>query len=194
MTNPAHVNALRGKCLRFSLTAVDADIAPAAPKVRSDFGILYPCGASPQRCIGHPHYDAAPDTALGSGRSRPTDAISGNPGSATCGRPWTPAFAGATVRDWDGSLHFESNTEDLEGSPRRCGLIVSSMGSICAEKAFYGLDAAITNPAKSGRASGPASRGMRTASCDFIFGAVPSSAVQDRSGYKRLVTVALSPS
>ena len=29
---------------------------------------------------------------------------------------------------------------------------------------------------------------MQTASCDFIFGAVRSSAVQDRSGYKRRIT------
>jgi len=52
--------------------------------------------------------------------------------------------------------------------------------SISAGKALFGSDAVITNPAKSGRASGSASRGMRTGSCDFIFGAVPSSAVQDR--------------
>ena len=78
--------------------------------------------------------------------------------------------------------------EDQEGSPRRCGLIVGSMGLIFAEKALYGSDAVITNPAKSGRASGSASRGMRTASCDFIFGAVRSSAVQDRSGNKRRIT------
>ena len=57
------------------------------------------------------------------------------------------------------------------------------MGSIFAEKTLYGSDAVITNPAKSGRASGSVSSGMRTGSCDFIFGAVPSSAVQDRSGY-----------
>src|SRR5271168_2355467 len=59
------------------------------------------------------------------------------------------------------------------------------MASICAEKALYGSDAAITNLAKSGRASGLALRGMQTGSCDFIFGAVRSSAVQDRSGNKR---------
>jgi hypothetical protein len=58
------------------------------------------------------------------------------------------------------------------------------MGSIFAEKALYGSDAAITNPAKSGRGSGSASRGIRTGSCDFIFGAVPSSEVQDCSEYK----------
>src|ERR1700730_3546755 len=62
------------------------------------------------------------------------------------------------------------------------------MGLIFAEKALYGSDAVITNPAKSGRASGSASRGMQTASCDFIFGAVRSSAVQDRSGYKRALS------
>jgi Methylpurine-DNA glycosylase (MPG) len=54
-----------------------------------------------------------------------------------------------------------------------------------AEKALYGSDAAITNPAKSGRASGSASRGMRTGSCDFIFAAVRSSAVQDCLRNKR---------
>ena len=70
--------------------------------------------------------------------------------------------------------------EDQEGSPQHCGLIVGSMGSISAGKALFGSDAVITNPAKSGRASGSASRGMRTGSCDSIFGAVPSSAVQDR--------------
>jgi hypothetical protein len=68
---------------------------------------------------------------------------------------------------------------DQEDSPRHCGLILGSMGSIFAEKALYGSDAVITNPAKSGRASGSESRGMRTGSCDFIFGAVRSSAVQD---------------
>ena len=73
---------------------------------------------------------------------------------------------------------------DQEGSQRHCGLIVGLMGSICAEKALHGSDAVITNPAKSGIASGSASRGMRTASCDFIFGAVRSSAVQDRLGNK----------
>src|SRR5271170_4249559 len=55
------------------------------------------------------------------------------------------------------------------------------MGSIFAEKALYGSDAVTTNPAKSDRASGSAFRGMRTASCDFIFATVRSSAVQDRS-------------
>ena len=60
-----------------------------------------------------------------------------------------------------------------------------SMGSIYAEKALYGSGAAMTTPAKSGRASGSASRGMRTGSCDFIFGTVCSSAVQDRLGNKR---------
>ena len=64
-------------------------------------------------------------------------------------------------------------------------VIVGSMGSIFAEKALYGSDAVPTNPAKSGRASGSAFRGMRTASCDFIFGTVRSSAVQDRSRNKR---------
>src|SRR3984893_18911228 len=59
------------------------------------------------------------------------------------------------------------------------------MGSIFAEKALYGSDAVITNPAKSGRALGSAFRGMRTASCDFIFGTARSSAVQDRSRNKR---------
>ena len=55
------------------------------------------------------------------------------------------------------------------------------MGSIFAEKTLYGSDAVITNPAKSGRASGSASRGMRTGSCDSIFGAVPSKGVRIRS-------------
>src|SRR5215472_3653102 len=59
------------------------------------------------------------------------------------------------------------------------------MGSIFAEKALYGSDAVTTNPAKSGEALGSAFRGMRTASCDFIFGTVRSSAVQDRSTNKR---------
>src|SRR5438445_9350464 len=59
------------------------------------------------------------------------------------------------------------------------------MGSIFAEKALYGSHAVTTNPAKSGRALGSALRGMRTASCDFIFGRVRSSAVQDRSRNKR---------
>src|ERR1700730_2264147 len=54
--------------------------------------------------------------------------------------------------------------EDQEGSPRRCGLIVGSMGSIFAEKALYGSDAVTANLAKSGRALGSAFRGMRTAS------------------------------
>src|ERR1700730_4521381 len=67
------------------------------------------------------------------------------------------------------------------------------MGLIFAEKALYGSDAVITNPAKSGRASGSASRGMQTASCDFIFGAVRSSAVQDRLGNKRPYHSALLP-
>ena len=75
--------------------------------------------------------------------------------------------------------------EDQEGSPRRCGLIVGSMGSIFAEKALYGSDAVTTNPARSGRVLGSAFRGMRTASCDFIFGTVRSSAVQDRSRNER---------
>jgi hypothetical protein len=75
---------------------------------------------------------------------------------------------------------------DQEGSPRCCGLIVGSMGSIFAEKALYGSDAVTTTPAKSGRALGSAFRGMRTASCDFIFGTVRSSAAQDRSRNKRL--------
>ena len=70
--------------------------------------------------------------------------------------------------------------EDQVGSPRHCGLIVGSMGSIYAEKALYGSDAVIANRAKSDRASGSESRAMRTGSCDFIFGAVRSSAVQDR--------------
>jgi len=65
------------------------------------------------------------------------------------------------------------------------------MGSIFAEKTLYGSDAVITNPAKSGRASGSASCGMRTSSCDFIFGAVPSSAVQDRLGIRDRTAVAL---
>ena len=59
-------------------------------------------------------------------------------------------------------------------------------GSIFAEKALYGSAAVTTNPAKSGRASGSAFRGMRTASRDFTFGTVRPSAVQDRSGNKRL--------
>jgi hypothetical protein len=65
------------------------------------------------------------------------------------------------------------------------------MGSIFAEKTLYGSDAVITNPAKSGRASGSASCGMRTGSCDFIFGAVPSSAVQDRLRIRDRTAVAL---
>jgi hypothetical protein len=64
------------------------------------------------------------------------------------------------------------------------------MGSIFAEKTLYGSDAVITNPAKSGRASGSASCGMRTGSCDFIFGTVPSSAVQDRLGIRDRTAVA----
>jgi DNA-3-methyladenine glycosylase len=48
-----------------------------------------------------------------------------------------------------------------------------------------GSDAVTTNPAKSGRALGSAFRGMRTACCDFIFGTVRSSPVQDRSRNKR---------
>jgi hypothetical protein len=67
---------------------------------------------------------------------------------------------------------FATWREDQEDSPRHCGLILGSMGSIFAEKALYGSDAVITNPAKSGRASGSESRGMRAGSCDFIFGAV----------------------
>src|SRR3954470_22785708 len=59
------------------------------------------------------------------------------------------------------------------------------MGSIFAEKALYGLDAAIINPANSGRALGLAFRGIRTASYDFMFGTVRLSAVQDRSRNKR---------
>src|SRR6516225_1168653 len=59
------------------------------------------------------------------------------------------------------------------------------MGSIFAEKALYGSDVVTTKPAKSGRALGSALRGMRTDSCDFTFGAVRSSAVQDRSRNKR---------
>ena len=59
------------------------------------------------------------------------------------------------------------------------------MGSIFAEKALYGSDVVTTKPAKSGRALGSALRGMRTGSCDFTFGAVRSSAVQDRSRNKR---------
>ena len=47
-------------------------------------------------------------------------------------------------------------------------------------------------PGEIGIASGSASRGMRTASCDFIFGAVRSSAVQDRSGNKTTVSRSLS--
>ena len=74
---------------------------------------------------------------------------------------------------------------DQGGSLRRCGLIVGSMGSIFAGKALYGSDAVTANPAKSGGASESASRGMRTDSCDFIFEAVRSSAVQDRFGNKR---------
>jgi len=64
------------------------------------------------------------------------------------------------------------------------------MGSIFAEKTLYGSDAVITTPAKSGRASGSAC-GMQTSSCDFIFGAVPSSAVQDRLGIRDRTAVAL---
>src|ERR1700680_2173060 len=64
------------------------------------------------------------------------------------------------------------------------------MGSTFAEKALYGSDAVTMNraksgPAKSGRALGSAFRGMRTASCDFIFETVRSSAVQDRLRNKR---------
>ncbi len=66
-----------------------------------------------------------------------------------------------------------------------CGLIVRSMGSIFAEKALYGSDEGTTNPTKSGRVLGSAFRGMRTASWDFIFGTVRSSAVHDRSRNKR---------
>ena len=75
--------------------------------------------------------------------------------------------------------------EDPEGSLRHCRLMVGSMALIFAEMALYGSEAVITNPAKSGRASGSASHGMRTGSCDFIFGAVRSSAVQHRLGDKR---------
>jgi hypothetical protein len=69
-------------------------------------------------------------------------------------------------------------------------LIVGSMGSIFAEKALYGSDVvtpglAKSGTAKSGRALGSAFRGMPTAFCDFIFGTVCSSAVQDRSTNKR---------
>jgi hypothetical protein len=67
------------------------------------------------------------------------------------------------------------------------------MGSIFAEKALYGSDPLATNPAKSGRASGSAFRGMRTASCDFISGAVRSSAAQDRSGNKSALRKWLRP-
>src|SRR5512132_1806450 len=59
------------------------------------------------------------------------------------------------------------------------------MGLIFAEKALYGSDPATTNPANSGRALGSAFRGIQTASCDFIFGTVRSSAVQDRSSNNR---------
>lgn len=44
-------------------------------------------------------------------------------------------------------------------------------------KGRYGSHAATTNPSKSGRVSGSAFRRIRTASCDFICGAVRSSAV-----------------
>jgi hypothetical protein len=75
--------------------------------------------------------------------------------------------------------------------PRLCDIgarrsrMIRSMGSIFAEKALYGSDAVTPNPAKSGRALGSAFRGMRTTSCDFIFGTVRSSAVQARSRNKR---------
>jgi DNA-3-methyladenine glycosylase len=50
-----------------------------------------------------------------------------------------------------------------------------------AKKALFGSDAVTRNPAKSGRASGSAFRGMWTASCDFIVGTVRSSVVQRHS-------------
>src|SRR3954452_25080316 len=76
--------------------------------------------------------------------------------------------------------------EDQEGSPRHCGLIVGSMGSIFAEKALFGSRAMTTSLTKSGGASGSALRGTRTASCAFIFGTIRSSVVQDRSKNKGL--------
>ena len=72
-----------------------------------------------------------------------------------------------------------------EGSPRRCGSIVRSTGSIFAEKALYGSRTVTTNPARSGRASGSAFHGMQTASCDSTSAAVHSSAVQGRSTNRR---------
>src|ERR1700747_2344578 len=60
------------------------------------------------------------------------------------------------------------------------------MGSIFVEKALFGSDAMGTNPAKSDRALGSAFRGMQTASCDSISGAIRSSAAQERSKNKRL--------
>ena len=58
--------------------------------------------------------------------------------------------------------------EGQDGSPPRCGLIERSTGSIFAEKALSGSGAASANPAKSGGASGSASRRMRSARCDFV--------------------------
>ena len=98
---------------------------------------------------------------------------------------------GARRPEWRAILEIAASSafatwrEDQEGSPRRCGLTVRSMGSIFAEKALYGSRAATTNPPKLGGALGSGFRGMRTASCDFIFGTVRSSTVQGRSWHKR---------
>ena len=92
------------------------------------------------------------------------------------------------------SSGFATWREDQEDSPRHCGSISVSMGSICAEKALYGSDAVIANPAKSGRASGSVSRGIRTGFCDFIFGAVLRQRSQIAHGISGRITVALLPS
>ena len=92
------------------------------------------------------------------------------------------------------SSGFATWREDQEDLRRHCRSIPGSMGSICARKGLYGWDAMTRNPAKSGRASGSESRGMRTGSCDFIFRAVRSSAIQDGLWGMRLITVALLPS
>ena len=50
---------------------------------------------------------------------------------------------------------------------------------LCREGPLW-LEATTTNPAKSGKASGSAFRGMRSACCDSTFAAVRSSAAQGR--------------
>src|SRR4051812_8579288 len=80
--------------------------------------------------------------------------------------------------------------EGQEGSPPHCGLAALRVDrgldglDLCREGPLC-LDAAIINPANSGRALGLAFRGIRTASYDFMFGTVRLSAVQDRSRNKR---------